>query len=147
MTLFLLSIWCVVRELSVSVDSLRRVSLIMHWCFQGLQLLYFRRRFIDQLWHSSFDNSIRLPWLYFCYRFDASFMNSLTMSIPYIDCHSVFIDDIKVYSDVVFADDLWISRDIAFLTIPCVMDDSIFAIELMHRSWIQWLCRFHTLGV
>ena len=61
-------------------------------------------------------------------------MNSLTLSILYIGCHSVFIDDFEFYSDSVFADDLWISLDIAFLTIPCVSHDSIFAIDLMRRS-------------
>jgi hypothetical protein len=33
------------------------------------------------------------------------------------------------------------------LTIPCVNHDSIFAIDLMHRWWIHWLCRFHTSAV
>jgi hypothetical protein len=74
-------------------------------------------------------------------------MNSLTLSIPHISWHSVFIDDFKVYSDFVFADDLWISRDIAFLTIPCVSHDSSFAIDLMSRSWIYWRCRLHTSAV
>jgi len=150
---------------------------------------------------------MRQPWLYFCYRFDTSFVNSLTLSIPYVTCHSVFIDDFKVYRDFVFANDLWISNDIAFLTIPCVshnsillsiwcighefidavdyirrlsfsfhwwfqglqllcfrrrfMDqpcitfltipcssqDSIFHIDWMRRSWIQWRCWFYTLVV
>jgi len=48
--------------------------------------------------------------------------------------HSVFSDDFKFYSESVFADYLWISSDIAFLTIPCVGHDSIFAIDLMRRS-------------
>jgi len=82
---------------------------------------------------------MRQQWLYFCYRFYASVVNSLTLSSTYIGCHSVFIDDFKVYSDSVFTDDLWISRDISFLTIPSVSHDSIFAIDLMPRSWIQWL--------
>jgi len=46
----------------------------------------------------------------------------------------MFIDDFKVYRDDVFANDLWISSDIAFLTISCVSHDSIFAIDLMCRS-------------
>jgi hypothetical protein len=45
-------------------------------------------------------------------------VNSLTLSIPYVGCHSVFIDDFKVYSYSVFAADLSISGDITFLTIP-----------------------------
>jgi hypothetical protein len=60
-------------------------------------------------------------------------MNSLTLSITYGNCHSVFIDDYKVKRDAVFADDLWIRGDIAILTIPCVVHDSIFAIDLMRR--------------
>ena len=56
------------------------------------------------------------------------------LSIPYVSCHSVFIDDLKLYRDFVFGDDLWISNDIAFLTIPSVKYDSIFAIDLMHGS-------------
>jgi hypothetical protein len=98
---------------------------------------------MDQQWHSVFDNSMHQSWLYFCYQFDASIMNSWMLSIPYGSCHSVFIDDFKVYRDVVFADDLWISSDITFLTIPCVSHDSIFSIDLMPRSWIQWHCRLH----
>jgi hypothetical protein len=46
------------------------------------------------------------PWLYFCYRFHASVLNSLTLSIPYVGCHSVFVDDFMVYNDSVFAEDL-----------------------------------------
>jgi hypothetical protein len=104
----------------------------------------FSWRFMDQLWHSIFDNSMSLPWLYFCYRFDASFVNSLMLSIPYVDCHSVFIVDFKFHRYSVFTGDLWISSDIAFLAIPCVAHDSIVAIDLMRSSWIHWRCRFHT---
>ena len=208
MTLFLLSIWCVGREFIDIIDSIRRLSLSIHWRFHGLQWLCFRRRFMDHPWHSVFDNSMSmlwlhfcyrfdasfvnsltlsilyvhchsifinnfkfnmdsvfaddlwisshiaffynsmsLPWLYFFYRFDASFVNSLTLSIPYVGCHSVFIDNFKVYSDSVFADNLWISRDITFLKIPCVSHNSIFAIDLMRHSWIHWRCRFHTSAV
>jgi hypothetical protein len=61
---------------------------------------------MDQQRHSVFDNSMRQPWLYFAYQFDVSVMNSLTLLIPYVGCHSVFIDGFKVYGDSVFADDL-----------------------------------------
>jgi hypothetical protein len=61
-------------------------------------------------------------------------MNSLTLSISYGNCHLEFINDFKVYSDFVFADDLWISRDIEFLTIPFVGYESIFTIDLMPWS-------------
>ena len=87
-------------------DSMRSLSLSIHWRFQGLQLLCFGRRFIDQPWHSVFENSMRQPWLYFCYWLDASFVNSVTLLIPYVGWHSVFIDGFKVYSDYVFGDDL-----------------------------------------
>jgi hypothetical protein len=159
MTLFLLSIWCVVCEFSDAVHSIRQMSLSIHWWFQGLQLPYFRRRFMDQPWHNVFDNSMRRPWLYFCYRFDASIVNSWTLSIPCGSCHSVFIDDFKVYCHSVFiedfkvysysilAGDLWIGRDIAFLTIPCVGHHSIFAINLMCLSWYHWHCRFHAAAI
>jgi hypothetical protein len=45
----------------------------------------------------------------------------------------VSLFDSKVYRDSIFGDDLWISRDITFLTIPCVSHASIFAIDLMCR--------------
>jgi len=147
MTLVLLSIWCVGCEFSDAVDSILQLSVCIHWQFQGLQWLCFRWWFMDQKWHSVFDNSVRQPWLYFCYRFVASVVNSLMMSITYVGCHSVFIDDFKVYSDFVFAVDLWIGRDIAFLTIPCVSHDTSFAIDLMCWLWIHWRCRFHTTVV
>jgi hypothetical protein len=98
---------------------------------------------VDQPCHSVFDNSMPQPWLYFCYRLDASVVNKLTLLITYVGCHSVFIDDFKVYRDSVFTDDLWISCDIAFLTIPYVSHNSIFAIGLMRRYIIHWHCRFH----
>jgi hypothetical protein len=144
---FLQSIWCVCREFSDDVDYILRLSLNIHWRFPGIQWLCFRCQFLDQQWHSVFDNSMRRPWLYFCYRFDASVVNSLTLSITYNGCHSIFIDDFKVYSDSVFAADLWISSDIEVLTIPCVSHDSIFPIDLMCRSWIHWRCRFHAVAV
>ena len=83
-------------------------------------------------------------WLYLCYRFDASIVNSFSLSIPHVSCHSVFSEDLKVYSDSVFPDNLWISRDIAFSTIPCVNPDSIFGIEFVHWSWIYLLYTFQT---
>jgi hypothetical protein len=63
-----------------------------------------------------------------------SVVNSFMLSIPYVSNHLVFIDDLKVYSNSVFAEDLWINTDIAFLTIPFVSHDSIFAIEFMRQS-------------
>jgi len=102
---------------------------------------------MDQPWYNVFDNSMRQPWFYFCYGFDVSVMNSMTLSIAYGSCHSVLNDDLTGYSDSGFSDDLWICTDIAFLTIPCVNLDSIFAIDSMSWSWIHWRCRFHTSAV
>jgi len=147
MTLVLVSIWCVGREFINVVNSKRQLSLSIHWRFQVQQGLYFHWWFMDQEWHNVFDNSMRQPWLYFCYQFDTSVVNSLTLSITYVGCHSLFIDDFKVYIYSVFACDVWISRDIAFLRIPWVCHDSIFAIDLMRRSWIYWRCRFQTSAV
>jgi hypothetical protein len=147
MTLFLLSIWCVGREFIDVVDSMLYLSLSIHWRFQGLVLLSFCRQFMDQPWHIVFFISMRRPWLYFCYQLDVYVMNSLTLSILCCTFHSFFIDDFKVYGYSVLAGDLWISRDIAFLTIPCVSHDSIFSIDLMCRSCIHWRCRFHAVGV
>jgi hypothetical protein len=130
------SIWCVSREFIDTVDYIRRMSLNIHWRLQGLQWHCFHWWFMDQQWHSVFDNSMRQPWLYFCYRFDALVVNSLTLSISYGRCHSVFIDDFEVYNVSVFTDDLWIRHKIAFLTIPFASHESIFSIDLMRRSWI-----------
>jgi hypothetical protein len=132
---------------SDAVESIWQLSLSIHWRFQGLQLLSFHRRFMDQPWHGIFYNSMRRPWLYFCYRFDASVVNLLTQSITHVGCHSVFIDDFKVYSDSTFADDLWISSDLAFMTIPCISHDCIFSIDLISRSWIHWRSRLHMSAV
>ena len=107
----------------------------------------FHWRFIDKPWHGVFNNSIRQPWLYFCYWIHSLLVNSFTLSIPYVNCHSVFIEEFKVYSDYVFTDDLWISRDIVFLLFPCVNHSSSFAIDLMRWLWIHWRCPFHTSPV
>jgi hypothetical protein len=61
-------------------------------------------------------------------------MNSVTLWIPLVSCHSVFRDDFLVFKVSAFVDDLWISSDIAFLTILCVRHDSIFAVDLMPWS-------------
>jgi hypothetical protein len=147
MTLFLLLICCVGREFIDIVDSTCQLSISIQWRFKGPQRLCFCLPFMDQTWHSGSDNFRRQPWLYFCNRFDASVVNSLTLSIPYGSCHSVFIDDFNVYIDSVFTDDLWISCDIAFFTFPCVNHFSSFAIDWMRRSWNHWCCRFHMLAV
>jgi len=48
-------------------------------------------------------------------------MTLFLLSIPSVNWLSVIIDDFKFYSESIFAHDLWISSDIAFLTIPCVI--------------------------
>jgi hypothetical protein len=65
-------------------------------------------------------------------------VNSLTLSIPYVNCHSVFSDDFKFYSDdfkfysdSVFADDFWSVVTQFSLTIPCVNDDPVFSNDFM----------------
>jgi hypothetical protein len=147
MTLFLLSIWCVGREFIDAVDSMLYLSLSIHWRFQGLLLLSFCRRFMDQPWQSVFFILICRPWLYFCYLLNASVVTSLTLSIPCCTCLLVFIDDFKVSGYSILAANLWISRDTAYLTIPLVGHDSIFAFHLMRRSWIHWRCWFHVVPV
>ena len=136
-----LTIQCVSNYSDFTID-LKRRSWIQ-WCY-GFHSSAFTRfsvtisrstglsfcwLFMDQEWHSVFDNSMHQPWLYFCYRFDASIMNSFSLSIAHVSWQLIFSEDLKVYSDSVFADNLWISRDITFSTIPCVNHDSIFAIE------------------
>ena len=88
---------------------------------------------------------MRRPWLYFCYQFDASVVNSLTLSIPHVSCHSVFVHDFKLYDDSVCADDLWFSHDIAFLTIPFVGYDSIFSIDSIHELALSFQWWFQVL--
>jgi hypothetical protein len=98
---------------------------------------------MDQHWHSVFDDSMRQTWIYFWYRFYASFMNSLTLSTPYVSCHSYFNGDFKVTSHSVFADDFRSVMTQFSLTIPCVNDDSVFPIDFIRQPWISMRCRFH----
>jgi len=90
-----------------------------------------------------YGSAVTYRFLQFC----ASTMTPFLLSIPEVSWHSVFSDDFKFYSESFFADDLWISSDITFSTILCVGHDCIFAIDLMHRSWIHWRCQFHTSAV
>jgi len=55
-----------------------------------------------------------------------------------------FKHDFSFYSDSVFAEDFLINTGIACMTIPCVKQESIFAIGFTRRSWILWRCRLHT---
>jgi hypothetical protein len=148
-----LTIPCVTHDSIFTIDLMRRswiqwhsrfyISLSIHWRFQVLQGLCFHWRFIDQQWHSIFYNSMRQIWLYFS-------INLMRRSWIHWRCRfqtsAVTQYSLKISRSTVtvFAADLWISRDIAFLTIPCISHGSIFAIDLMRRSWIHWLCRLHT---
>jgi hypothetical protein len=122
------------------------VTQIQRW-FLVLQLLSFRYRFLDQHWHRVFDDSMRQTWIYFCYRFHASVVNSLTVSPPYSSCHSYFRGDFRVYSDFVLGDDFSSVVTQFSLTIPCVNDDSRFSFEFVRQQWIRMRCRFHPSAV
>jgi len=143
MTLFSLLISSVNHELVFTVDSIRQPWLNFQRWFLVLQWLSFRWRFMDQHWHCVFDDSMHQTWIYFCYRFYASLVNSLTLSYPYVSCHSYFSGDFKVYGDSVFADNFWSVRTQFSLTIPCVNDDSVFSNDFIHQPGINIRCRFH----
>jgi hypothetical protein len=98
---------------------------------------------MDQHWHSVFDDSKRQTWIYFCYRFYASLVKSLTLSTPYVSCQSYFSGDFKVYGDYVFDDDLWSVVMHFSLMIPCVNDDSVFSIDFIRKPWISIRCPFY----
>jgi hypothetical protein len=131
-------------ELVFAVDSIRQPWLIFQRWFLVLKWLSFRWRFMDQHWHSVFNDSMRQIWIYFCYRFYASHVNSLTLSTPYVSCHSYFSGDLKVNGDFVFADDFWSVGTHFSLTIPCVNDDYFFSIDFIRQPWISIRCRFHS---
>jgi len=111
--------------------------------FLVLQWLSFCWRFMDQHWHCVFDDSMPQTRIYFCYRFYASLVNSLTQSTPSVSWHSYFSGNIKVYVDSVFADDFWSVGTQFSLTIPCVNDDTIFSNDFLHQPWISIRCRFY----
>jgi len=102
---------------------------------------------MDQHWHSVFDDSMRQTWIDFCYRFYASLVYSLTLSTPYVRCHSYFSGHFKVTSHSVFADDFRSVATQFSLTIPCVNDDSVFSIDFIRQPWISMRCRFHQSAV
>jgi hypothetical protein len=130
---------CVRHDSISAINSIHHLSLSIHWRFQRLQWLCFHWPFMDQPWHSIFDNSMLQPCLYFCFQFEVSVVNSLMLSIPYVSCHSVLCEDFNVYNDSVFSIDLWFRRDIAFwhfhasamtlfwLSIPYVRWHSVFS--------------------
>jgi hypothetical protein len=93
--------------------------------------------------HSVFDDSMRQTWIYFSYWFYASLVHSLTLSTPYVSCHSYFSGDFKVYGDSIFADDFWSVGTQFSLTIPCVTDDSVFSIDFIRQPCISIRCWLH----
>jgi hypothetical protein len=147
MTLFSLMISFVNREFVFVVDSIRQPWLNFQRWFLVLQWLSFRWRFMDQHRHSVFDDSMRQTWIYFCYRFYASLLHSVTLSTPYVSCHSYFSGHFKVNGDSVFADDFWSVVTQFSLTIPCVHDDSVFSIDFIRQPWISIRCRFYPSAV
>jgi hypothetical protein len=143
MTLFSLLISSVNRELVFAVDSIRHPSLNFQRWFLVLQWLSFRWWFMYKYWHCVFYDSMHQTWIYFCYRFYASLVSSLTLSTTYVSCHSYFSGDFKVNSHSVFAYDLWSVVTQFAMTIPRVNDDSVFSIHFFHQPWISIRCRFH----
>jgi hypothetical protein len=104
----LVTIPCVTYDYVFSIDFIRQpwislrcrfrssaVTQFQTW-FLVLQWLNFRRRFLDQHWHRGFDDSMRQTRIYFCYWFHASLVNSLTLSTPYVSCHSYYSGDFRV---------------------------------------------------
>jgi hypothetical protein len=110
----------------------------------GSKVTLFSWQFLDQHWHSVFDDSLRQTRIYFCYWFHASVVNSLTVSTPYVSCHSYFSVDFWVYSDFVLGDDFWSVVTQFSLAIPCLNGDSLFSFDFVRQPWIRMRCRFHS---
>jgi hypothetical protein len=147
MTLFSIMISLVNRELVFAVDSTRQSWHNFQRWFLVLQWLSFRWRFMHKHWLWVFDDSMRQTWIYFCYRFYASLVNSLTLSTPFVTCHSYFSGNFKVNTHSVFADDFWSVVTRFSLTIPCVNDDSIFSNDFTRQPLISIRCRFYPSAV
>jgi len=143
MTLFSLRISLVNRELVFAVDSTRQSWLNFQRWFLILQWLSFRWRFMHKHWHWVFDDSMRQTWIYFCYRFYTSLVNSLTLPTPFVTCPSYFSGNFKVNTHSVFVDNLWSVVTRFSLTIPCVNDDSVFSNDFTRQPWISIRCRFY----
>jgi hypothetical protein len=65
MNLFLLSVLCVACEFFDAVVSIRQLSLILQWRFQGLRWLCFRWQFLVGKDTVFTDDSMRQRWLCF----------------------------------------------------------------------------------
>jgi hypothetical protein len=145
MNLFLLSLSRVSREFFDAIDSIRQLSLILLWRFQGPQWLCFRWRFLVSSDAVSSDDAMRQRWLFYLL---ISFVNrELACVVDFVRQPWLsFKHDFSFYSDSVFADNFWISTGIVCLTIPCAKHESIFAIGFSRQSWILWCCRLQMSG-
>jgi hypothetical protein len=107
--------------------------------------------FADDFWSVVTQFSLSIPCVKHESIFAIGFMRRswilLTLSTPYVSCHSYFSGDFKVYGDVVFADDFWSIGTQFSLTIPCVNDESVFSNDFTRQPWISIRCRFYTLAV
>jgi hypothetical protein len=124
MNLFLLSVLCVAREFFNAVDSIRQLSLILDWRFQGHQSLCFCWRFLvgcDAVFTNDFMRQMTL------FSLSISFVNRELV------CAVNSIRQSWLNFQRWFLVLLWL---IVCLTIPSVKLESIFAIGFMRRSWI-----------
>jgi len=107
--------------------------------------------FVDDFWSVVTQFSLTIPCVKHEYVFAIGFMRRLwillTLSTPYVSCHSYFSGDFKVYGDVVFADDFWSLGTQFSLTIPCVNDESVFSNDFTRQPWISIRCRFYPSAV
>jgi len=107
--------------------------------------------FVDDFWSVVTQFSLTIPCVKHEYVFAIGFMCRLwillTLSTPYVSCHSYFSGDFKVYGDVVFADDFWSLGTQFSLTIPCVNDESVFSNDFTRQPWISIRCRFYPSAV
>jgi len=147
-TQFSLTIPCVNDDSVFSIDFIRQPWISMRCRFHQSAVTQFSKMISRSIvTHSVFDDSMRQTWIYFCYWFYASLVNLLTLSTPYVSCHSYFSGDFKVYGDSVFADGFRSVATQFSLTIPCVKDDSVFLIDFIRQPWISMRCRFHQSAV
>jgi len=136
MTLFSLMISFVNRELVCAVNSIRQSWLNFQRWFLVLLLLIVCLTIPSVKLESIFAiGFMRRSWIL------------LTLSTPYVSCHSYFSGDFKVYDDVVFADDFWSVGTQFSLTIPCVNDDSVFSNDFTRQPWISIRCWFYPSAV
>jgi len=156
-TQFSLTIPCVNNEALFSFDFVRQSWISMRCRFHPSAVTQFQRRFLVLQWLSFRCRFLDQHWcvwrfhasnmIYFCYRFHASVVHSLTLPTPYVSCHSYYSGDFRVHSDSVFANDFWSVVTQFSLTIPCVNDDSVFSIDFLRQPWISLRYRFRSSAV